>query len=42
MYKIFFTLLFTTLLNAQVYDGVAIVVKDKAITLLDIKTEMKI
>ncbi|MEA1983457.1 MAG: peptidylprolyl isomerase [Campylobacterota bacterium] len=41
MYKIFFTLLFTTLLNAEVYDGVAIVVKDKAITLLDIKTEMK-
>ena len=42
MYKIFFTLLFTALLNAAVYDGVAIVVKDKAITLLDIKTEMKI
>jgi len=42
MYKIFFTLLFTALLNATVYDGVAIVVKDKAITLLDIKTEMKI
>lgn len=42
MYKIFFTLLFTALLNAEVYDGVAIVVKDKAITLLDIKTEMKI
>jgi len=41
MYKIFFTLLFTALLNAAVYDGVAIVVKDKAITLLDIKTEMK-
>lgn len=42
MYKIFFTLLFTGLLSAEVYDGVAIVVKDKAITLLDIKTEMKI
>ena len=42
MHKIFFTLLFAALLNAQVYDGVAIVVKDKAITLLDIKTEMKI
>jgi len=41
MYKIFFTLLFSALLNADVYDGVAIVVKDKAITLYDIKTEMK-
>lgn len=41
MYKILFTLLITTFLNAEVYDGVAIVVKDKAITLLDIKTEMK-
>jgi parvulin-like peptidyl-prolyl isomerase len=28
-------------LNAKVYDGVAIVVKDKAITLLDIKKEMQ-
>lgn len=42
MYKIFFTLLLTTFVSAEVYDGVAIVVKDKAITLLDIKTEMKI
>ncbi|MEA2073495.1 MAG: peptidylprolyl isomerase [Campylobacterota bacterium] len=41
MYKILFTFLITTFLNAEVYDGVAIVVKDKAITLLDIKTEMK-
>jgi len=41
MYKIVLFLLFTTFLNATVYDGVAIVVKDKAITLLDIKTEMK-
>ncbi len=42
MYKLFFSLLFTSLLSAEVYDGVAIVVKDKAITLLDIKNEMKI
>jgi len=41
MYKTVLFLLFTTFLNAAVYDGVAIVVKDKAITLLDIKTEMK-
>lgn len=42
MYKTLITLLFTTLLNAEVYDGVAIVVEDKAITLLDIKHEMEI
>ncbi len=42
MYKILLTFLFVGLLNAEVYDGVAIVVKDKAITLLDIKTEMKL
>lgn len=42
MYKIFFVLLFSALLNAGVYDGVAIVVKDKAITLLDLKKEMKV
>ncbi|MDQ7043825.1 MAG: peptidylprolyl isomerase [Sulfurimonas sp.] len=42
MYKIIFALLLATLLNAQVYDGIAIVVKDKAITLLDIKHEMEI
>jgi len=41
MYKIILTFLLTTLLNAAVYDGVAIVVKDKAITLLDIKNKMK-
>ena len=41
MYKIFFSLLFTSLLCASVYNGVAIVVKDKAITLLDIKQEMQ-
>ena len=41
MYKTFLILLFATLLSAEVYDGVAIVVKDKAITLQDIKNEMK-
>ena len=41
MQRLLFTLLFTSLLNAAVYDGVAIVVKDKAITLLDIKKEME-
>jgi len=42
MYKILLTLCLATLLNAEIYDGVAIVVKDKAITLLDIQNEMKI
>jgi len=42
MYKILLTLFLSVLLNAEVYDGVAIVVKDKAITLLDIQTEMKL
>jgi len=42
MYKIVLTLLLSTLLSAEVYDGVAIVVEDKAITLLDIKHEMEI
>ncbi|QSZ40686.1 peptidyl-prolyl cis-trans isomerase [Sulfurimonas aquatica] len=41
MYKILLTLFFVGLLNAEVYDGIAIVVKDEAITLLDIKNEMK-
>ena len=41
MRKIFFPLLFSCLLNASVYDGVAIVVKDKAITLLEIKQKMQ-
>ena len=41
MHKLFLLLLLTTFLNASVYDGVAIVVKDKAITLLDIKKEMQ-
>jgi len=42
MYKIFLTLLFTLTLNAEIVDGVAIVVKGKAITLYDIKKEMEI
>ena len=42
MYKIFLTLLFTLTLNAEIVDGVAIVVKGKAITLYDVKKEMEI
>jgi hypothetical protein len=41
MYKIILTLVFATLLSAKVYDGVAVVVGDKAITLLDVKKEMQ-
>jgi len=41
MYKLFLLLLVTNLLNATVYDGVAIVVKNKAITLLELKKAMK-
>jgi len=41
MYKLLLPLIIATLLNAEVYDGVAIVVKDKAITLLDIQKEME-
>ncbi len=41
MYKILFFLLVSVLLQASVYDGVAVVVKNRAITLLDIKKEMK-
>lgn len=41
MYKIFLTLVCAAALNAQVVDGVAIVVKGSAITLYDIKEEMK-
>ena len=40
MYKILLTLILSTFLNAEVYDGVAIVVKDRAITLYEIKKEM--
>ncbi len=41
MYKIFLALLFTLSLNAEIVDGVAAVVKDSAITLYDITTEMQ-
>ncbi|MCD6190489.1 MAG: peptidyl-prolyl cis-trans isomerase [Sulfurimonas sp.] len=41
MYKILLTLILATLLNAEVYDGVAIVVKDRAITLYELKKEME-
>jgi len=41
MYKIVLPFLLASFLNAAVYDGVAIVVKDKAITLLDIKNKMQ-
>ena len=40
MYKIFLILSLSVFLNAEVYDGVAIVVKDRAITLYEIKKEM--
>jgi len=42
MYKIFLILGLSALLNAEVYDGVAIVVKEKAITLYELKKEMEI
>lgn len=41
MHNILTFLLLSSLLVADVYDGVAIVVKNSAITLLDIKKEMK-
>ena len=41
MYKILLTLIFASFLNAEVYDGVAIVVKDRAITLYELKKEMQ-
>ncbi|WP_457743295.1 peptidylprolyl isomerase [Sulfurimonas sp.] len=41
MYKILLALLLATMLNAAIYDGVAIVVEDKAITLLDIEKAMQ-
>jgi len=41
MVKIFLLLMLYVLANAAVYDGVAIVVEDKAITLLDIQKEMQ-
>jgi len=42
MYKIFLTLILVASLNAQIVNGVAIVVKGKAITLYDIKKEMQL
>jgi len=42
MYKIVLIFVFITSLNASLIDGVAVVVKGSAITLLDIKKEMKI
>lgn len=41
MYKIFLTLVCVVALNAEISDGVAIVVKGAPITLYDIKKEMK-
>ena len=41
MYKIFFTIILITALNAEIVDGVAVVVKGNAITLYDIKKEMQ-
>ena len=42
MYKIILAILLALTLNAEIVDGVAIVVKGKAITLYDIKKEMQI
>ncbi len=42
MYKIVLIFMFVVTLNAELIDGVAIVVKGKAITLYDIKKEMKL
>jgi len=42
MYKIFFIFLVAGCLNAKMIDGVAVVVEDSAITLSDIKKEMKL
>ena len=41
MKKILLLGIFTILLQAKVYDGVAVVVKDQAITMLDIQKEMQ-
>ena len=41
MYKYLLFLFTSSLLLANVYDGVSIVVKNSAITLLDIQKEMK-
>ncbi|QOY52248.1 peptidylprolyl isomerase [Candidatus Sulfurimonas baltica] len=42
MYKIFLILLFSAILNAELVNGVAVVVKGEAITLHDIREEMRI
>ncbi len=41
MVKLLLILMFAGFLHAEVYDGVAVVVEDKAITLLDIQKEMQ-
>ena len=41
MYKILFALILSVVIHAEVYDGVAVVIEDKMITLLDIKKEMR-
>jgi len=41
MYKIFFIFLFSISLNAELVNGVAIIVKGEAITLFDLKNEMR-
>jgi parvulin-like peptidyl-prolyl isomerase len=41
MYKIFLTIMLISTLNAEIIDGVAVVVKGSAITLYDIKKEMQ-
>jgi len=41
MYKIFLTLIFAASLNAELVNGVAVVVKGEAITLYDLKEEMR-
>jgi len=41
MYKFFLAILLTASLNAEIIDGVAVVVKDSAITLYDITNEMQ-
>ena len=42
MLKIFLVFLFAVGLNATLVDGVAVVVKGSAITLLDVKKEMRL
>ncbi len=42
MYKIFLTLIFVASLNAELVNGVALIVKGAPITLYDIKDEMRI